>query len=128
MNTNLEAAFEKVLYIAVSNHTPESEMPRSIIVISDMEIDYCGDREWTFYDKMACKYRDYGYRIPNVIFWNVNNRHNVFHADKNRKGVQLCSGQSVTTFKQLMDCVGFTPIEMMNRIIGSERYDCIKVG
>ena len=128
MNTNLEAAFEKILYIAVSNHTPESEMPKSIIAISDMEIDRCGDREWTFYDQMACKYRNYGYRIPNIIFWNVNSRNDVFHADKNRKGVQLCSGQSVTIFKQLMDCVGSTPIEMMNRIINSERYDCIKVG
>ena len=128
MNTNLEAAFDKVLYIAVSNHTPQSEMPKSIIVISDMEIDRCGDRQWTFYDQMACKYRNYGYEIPNVIFWNVNSRNEVFHADKNRRGVQLCSGQSVTTFKQLMDCVGSTPIEMMNRIINSERYDCIKVG
>lgn len=128
MNTDLEAAFEKVLQIAVSNHTPQSEMPKSIIVISDMEIDQCGNREWTFYDKMAHRYARYGYEIPNVIFWNVNSRSNVFHADKNRKGVQLCSGQSVTTFRQLMSCVGCTPVEMMNRVIHSERYDCIKVG
>lgn len=128
MNTNLEAAFEKVLYIAVANHTPECEMPKSIIVISDMEIDYCGDKQWTFYDKMACRYRNYGYEIPNVIFWNVNSRHDIFHADENRRGVQLCSGQSVTTFKQLMDCVDATPVEMMYRTINSERYSCIKVG
>lgn len=127
MNTNLEAAFEKVLQIAVSNHTPQSELPKSIIVISDMEIDQCGNREWTFYDKMAHRYARYGYEIPNVIFWNVNSRSNVFHADKNRRGVQLCSGQSVTTFRQLMSCVGCTPVEMMNRVINSERYDCIKV-
>ena len=128
MNTNLEAAFEKVLQIAVSNHSPQSEIPKSIIVISDMEIDQCGDREWTFYDEMAHRYSYYGYEIPNVIFWNVNSRSNVFHADKNRRGVQLCSGQSVTTFRQLMSCVGCTPVEMMNRVINSERYDCIKVG
>ena len=127
MNTNLEAAFEKVLYIAVSNGTPKSEMPKSIIVISDMEIDACGDRQWTFYDSMAGKYASYGYEIPNVIFWNVNSRNNVFHADKNRKGVQLCSGQSVTTFKQLMSCIGYTPTEMMNSIINAERYDCIQL-
>ena len=128
MNTNLEAAFEKVLQIAVSNHSPQSEIPKSIIVISDMEIDQCGDRQWTFYDKMAHRYAYYGYEIPNVIFWNVNSCSNVFHADKNRRGVQLCSGQSVTTFRQLMSCVGCTPVEMMNRVINSERYDCIKVG
>lgn len=128
MNTNLKAAFEKVLTIAVSSHATQSEMPKSIIVISDMEIDCCGNREWTFYDQMAHKYARYGYEIPNVIFWNVNSRNDVFHADKNRKGVQLCSGQSVTTFRQLMSCVGCTPVEMMHRVINSERYDCIKVG
>ena len=32
--------------------------------------DRCGDRQWAFYDKMARKYRDYDYDIPNVIFWN----------------------------------------------------------
>ena len=127
-NTDLEAAFDKVLHIAVTNHTPKSEMPKSIIVISDMEIDNCGNREWTFYDQMAHKYASYGYEIPNVVFWNVNSRNDVFHADKNRKCVQLCSGQSVATFKQLMSCINCTPVEMMHRVIDSERYDCIKVG
>ena len=52
-NTNLQAAFDHVLEIAVANHISAEEMPKSLIVISDMEIDYCGDRNWTFYEKMA---------------------------------------------------------------------------
>ena len=128
MNTDLQAAFQMVLDIAVKNHTPKSEMPQAIIVISDMEIDHCGNRQWTFYDKMAHKYANHGYKIPNVIFWNVNSRNNVFHADSKRKGVQLCSGQSVTVFQQLLNCIGGTPEELMERVINSERYDCIKVG
>ena len=128
MNTDLKAAFEKILHIAVTNRTPADEMPRAIVVVSDMEIDQCGNREWTFYDQMTRKFASYGYTIPNVIFWNVNSRSDVFHADRDRKGVQLVSGQSVTTFKQLMTCIDCTPVEMMNRVINSERYDCIKVG
>lgn len=38
MSTNLEAAFQAVLKLAVENNTPSEEMPKSIIVISDMEI------------------------------------------------------------------------------------------
>lgn len=95
-NTDLEAAFERVLAIAVGAHVPREEMPNAIVVISDMEIDYCGNREWSFYDNMEDRFRKAGYRIPNIIFWNVNSRHDVFHADKNRRGVQLASGQSVT--------------------------------
>ena len=126
-NTNLRAAFEHVLEIAVRSRIPQEDMPKSLIVISDMEIDYCGDRDWTFYDMMAERYRRYGYQIPNIIFWNVASRHDVFHADKNRKGVQLASGQSAAVFRQVMQTVGMNPVEAMEKIINSERYEAITV-
>lgn len=124
-NTDLKAAFELVLKIAEENNVPADEMPKSLIVISDMEIDYCGNKSWTFYDKMKQKFEKRGYQIPNIVFWNVNSRHDVFHADKTRKGVQLCSGQSTTVFKQLIDSIGYTPTEMMEKVINSERYEPI---
>lgn len=127
MNTNLERAFEKVLKIAIDNHIPQEEMVKSIIVISDMEIDYCADRSWSFYDAMKRRFAEAGYDIPNIVFWNVDSRNNVFHADAHRKGVQLCSGQSTTTFKQLMACIGMTPMEMMEKVINSERYSAITI-
>ena len=77
---------------------------------------------------MRNKFAYYGYEIPNIIFWNVNSRHDVFHADSKRKGVQLCSGQSTTVFKQVMSCIGMTPSEAMKSVINSDRYSCIKVG
>ena len=126
-NTNLRAAFEHVLEIAIRNHVPQAEMPKSLIVISDMEIDYCGDRDWTFYEMMEEMYRMNGYIIPNIIFWNVNSRHDIFHADKNRKGVQLASGQSAAVFRQVMQTVGMNPVEAMEKIINSERYEAITV-
>ena len=127
MSTNLKAAFDKVLDIALKGNVPQEEMPKSIIVISDMEIDNCGDRDWSFYDKMSEKFKKHGYQIPNIIFWNVDSRNNVFHADSTRKGVQLCSGQSIATFEQLMGCIDLTPIEFMEKVINSERYDCITI-
>ena len=126
-NTNLEAAFEHVLEIAIRNHVAPQDMPKSLIVISDMEIDSCGNKDWTFYEKMAYRFNKFGYQIPNVIFWNVASRHDVFHADKTRTGVQLVSGQSVTVFRQVMQCVGMNPVEAMEKIIGSARYDAITV-
>lgn len=126
-STNLKAAFEKVLDIAEENNVSQEEMPKAIVVISDMEIDYCGNKDWSFYDKMASKFRKAGYIIPNIIFWNVNSRHDVFHADATRKGVQLASGQSVTVFKQVLQNLGYNPIEAMENTINSERYDCITI-
>ena len=137
-NTDLRKAFQMVLDIAIRNNVPQEEMVKSIIVISDMEIDYAlntrgyfirdlGTKDWLFYDEMKQLYADHGYKIPNIVFWNVDSRNDVFHADAKRKGVQLCSGQSVTTFKQLMGCIGMTPVEMMMKVIDSERYAPITI-
>lgn len=127
MSTNLKAAFEKILEIAVENKVPNEELPKSIIVISDMEIDCCTDSEWTFYEFMKRMYAENGYEIPNIIFWNVDSRKDTFHVDSKRKGVQLFSGQSASTFKHLCESVGLTPVQMMERVINAERYACISV-
>ena len=126
-NTNLHAAFKKILQTALDNSVPAEEMPKSIVVISDMEIDNCGDRNWSFYDQMRAEYAQYGYEIPSVVFWNVNSRHDVFHADANRRGVILCSGQSTGTFKNLIGSIGMTPEEFMMRVVYSDRYEPVTV-
>lgn len=139
--TNLEAAFDQILTIALKYKIPKKDMVKSLIIISDMEINeatvgynYGNDeydmskrieRSWLFYDKMKRKYTTHGYDIPNIVFWNVESRHNVFHTDKDRPGVQLCSGQSASTFKHLMESINLTPVEMMNKVLDSERYEVV---
>lgn len=127
MNTDLHAAFRLVLETAIKNHVSQDEMPKSIIVISDMEIDRSGNNDWTFYDQMRLEYMKEGYEIPQVIFWNVNSRNNVFHADSTRRGVILCSGQSTTTFKSLINTINMTPVEYMMSVLNSKRYEEVKI-
>ena len=127
-NTNLEAAFDKVLTTALKNNVPYEQMPKAIIVISDMEIDSCSDiRHWTFYDKMKAKFDSAGYEIPNIVFWNVSSRHDVFHAQSDYKGVQLASGQSASTFKSILECMGYSPYEAMVKVLNSEAYNRVTV-
>lgn len=126
MDTNLEAAFMNVLDIAVRNAVPQDEMVKSIIVISDMEINECTG-SWSFYDEMRARFAAAGYELPNVVFWNVDSRHDTFHTDANRKGVQLASGQSASTFKAIIEAIGLTPTEMMLKVLESERYAPITV-
>ena len=129
MNTDLEAALMKILDVAIENHCSQEEMPKSLIIISDMEIDCCTNQKHreNFYDYVSRVYKEHGYKIPNVVFWNVNSRHDVVLADKNRKGVQLVSGQSVSTFKNLIGCVDKTPVEMMYSVLNSDRYQAIQI-
>lgn len=128
-STDLEKALLKILDVAIENNCSQEEMPKSLIIISDMEIDYCTSQKHreNFYDYVSRVYEEHGYKIPNVVFWNVNSRHDVFLADKSRKGVQLVSGQSASTFKNLIGCVDKTPIEMMYSILNSERYQLIQI-
>ena len=129
MNTDLEKAVLKILDVAIENHCSQEEMPKSLIVISDMEIDCCTNQKHreNFYDYVSRVYEEHGYKIPNVVFWNVDSRHDVFLADKDRKGVQLVSGQSASTFKNLIGCVDKTPVEMMYSVLNSERYQAIQI-
>lgn len=126
-STNCEAAFDLILNTAIRNKVSPDEMPKSLIIISDMEFDYCGNREWTFYDKMRAKFAQYGYEIPTIVFWNVSSRNDVFHADAKRKGVILCSGQSTGTFKNLIGSIGMTSTEFMLKTILSHRYEPVTV-
>ena len=126
-STNLKGALAKLLKIAKENNVSPEEMIKALIITTDMEIDWAGDRDWSFYDQMRAMYTAAGYQIPNIVFWNVNSRRDTFHADNTRKGVQLVSGQSAATFKTIMNCVGMTPVEAMYHTINTERYAPITI-
>ena len=129
-NTDLEAAFRLILNTAINNNLTAEDIPKSLIVISDMEFDsatYGSSRHETFYESMANMYRQHGYEMPNVIFWNVNSRHNVFQVTSKYKGVQLASGQSPSVFKSILNNIGKTPYEAMLSVLNDPMYDCITV-
>lgn len=129
-NTNLELAFELVLSTAIRKNVPAEEMPSAIIVISDMEIDHCtntGPSYMTFYEAMKKKFSDNGYNIPNVIFWNVASRHDVFHIGSHVPGTQLASGQSVSTFKSIINNIGKNPYEAMIETLNDPMYDSVLI-
>ena len=105
-------------------------MPRVIILISVMENDSCTEESYiysTAIEDIQEQFDIYGYKLPNVIFWNVASRNNVFHADADRRNVQLASGESPAIFKSVIECLGFTPFESMMKVLNSERYRAITV-
>lgn len=128
-STNLEAAFKKILQIAVGNQIPASEMPKALVVISDMEINECVTDygKWSFHDTMAAEFAAHGYEMPTIVYWNVNSRHDTFHVDAEKQGAVLISGNSASSFKQVMKSISMTPVEAMEQIINSDRYAPITV-
>lgn len=125
-STNLERAFRLLLKTCIKSNVSQEEMPEAIIIVSDMQINCVQgvdrDNNMTFYDAMKMQYETAGYKMPQVVFWNVNAVNPTFHAAKSTKGVSLVSGYSVNIFKDVMNNIGTTPYELMMRVVNSERY------
>lgn len=125
-NTDLEKAFDLILEVALENNITPEELPKSLVVISDMEFDQASGRNnKLFYDKMTAKFESHNYKIPNIVFWNVDSRNDVFHVKSDYAGVQLVSGQSVSTFKNVLNSIGKTPYESMLDTLNSDRYSLV---
>lgn len=125
-STNLEAAFDLLLTTCVRNKVPQNELPESLVIISDMQINCVSgldsNNRMTFYDKMSRKYEQAGYKMPQVVFWNVQASNPTFHASADVAGVSMVSGYSPNIFKQVMENIGTTPYELMMAIVNDERY------
>jgi hypothetical protein len=129
-NTDLNAVFDLVLKVAVENRVSEDDMPKMLLIISDMEIDSADNssRKRSFTDYQKEKYRNSGYTLPQVVYWQVNSRGTpTFHAEKDSRGIQLASGQSAAVFKSILKSTSFTPMDAMVEVLNSEQYDCITI-
>ena len=128
MNTNIKAAFDLVLKTAVNHHVPKNDMPKAIVIISDMNFDACAIRGgWDFYTQMKNDFANAGYDIPNIVFWNVDSRNDAYHAVSKYEGVQLMSGESASVFKTMLENIGTTPYQAMLNVLNSEVYNDITV-
>ena len=127
-NTNIEAVFDLVLNTAIKNKMSQKDIPANILIISDMEFDQATyDPEAGYkglsrlFDTIKQKYEYAGYKIPRLVFWNVDSRTNTIPVRENDMGVALVSGFSVNICKMVMS--GKTdPYECLLETINSERY------
>lgn len=126
-NTNLEAAFDAILSTAVRNRCPQADLPKALVIISDMEIDYWDGGSLTFTEEMRKRFADAGYEMPKLVYWNVDSRKDTFLASKNDPNAILVSGQSASTFKNLIKGIDLSAFEIMVQTLNDPRYDCVVV-
>lgn len=139
-NTNIEKVFKMILDTAVNNSVPQEEIP-DILIISDMEFDECvvegktkstGAYDWgsalepTSFEKFAEQYRDKGYDLPKVIFWNVASRTNAIPMSQNKFGCALVSGFSQSNIDMVMS-EKLDPYEILVDKLNTQRYDLDKM-
>lgn len=126
-NTNLEATFDLVLATAVKNRLSQNELPQTILVISDMEFDQAtsGKANETLFATIARKYAMYGYKLPKLVFWNVNSRTGVIPVKENELGVGLVSGFSVNVCNMVLSNE-LDPYKALKKVLDGPRYEAVE--
>lgn len=135
MNTDIVKTFDLILSAAVSGHVKAEDMPKSLLIVSDMQFDGCVsgcfNEESTrcLFDRIAAKWHTHGYELPKLIFWSLDSCHRssitVPMIDCGDNGVALISGYSQNAAK-----VGATeeknPKDALLEVLNSERYSVIR--
>ena len=150
MNTNLQAVFDLLFNIAKREHVNPEDIPKRLYIFSDMEFDKCvffkpekdnssrsGLYGWGYrndtvnsieevnsdLEKIERKWDQYGIPFPQVVFWNLNARHNLIPAIG--EGFSYVSGFSPVMIDTILG--GKTGYDLMiEKLVKSGRYDKIK--
>ena len=128
-NTNIKGAFDMLLNTARQNHMAQDDMPKNIIVISDMEFDQAtrysmsySRADNTLFENIEREWNANGYQMPHLIFWNVNARQNNIPMLGNGP-ISYVSGFSPSIFETIM--TGKTGYDLMMDKLNSERYAAV---
>ena len=133
-NTDIEKVFRLILFVAVQNDIPEDEMIKNVLIISDMEFDKAQTCGWKshpnpltprLFDHIKELYEEKGYKLPKLIFWNVNSRTKTIPMVENELGVTLVSGFSQNVLRMVMSNK-YDPYEVLIEQITSSRYDRVR--
>lgn len=124
MNTDMIAAFKKILDVAVKGNVPQNEMPAMVLILSDMQFDACVEYDDSALQAIERNYRNAGYEMPKVVFWNLNASYGNAPVKFNETGTALVSGFSPAIVKPLLSCDmdSFTPEAIMLKTIMDDRY------
>lgn len=124
-NTDIEKAFDRVLEVAVKGKVPQKEMPKYLMILSDMEFDESS--KGTAFDTVSAKFEAAGYIMPKLVFWNLNARAGNVPVVFNQDGVALVSGFSPSLLKAVLSAKTFTPQGIMLEAVMDDRYDLNQV-
>lgn len=129
-NTNIEATFDMLLNTAIQNRCTQEDLPENLIIISDLEFDnargyynYGGSSPKTLMESIREKWARYGYRMPKLVYWNVQARQNNIPEDIGIRDISYVSGMSPSIFNTILS--GKSGYELMKEKLDSPRYECI---
>jgi len=137
-NTNIKGVFDLLLQTAKQNNLTQDDIPANVLIVSDMEFDGCTmfENPSSNYSRWSINYNANkaalfegikqewiaaGYKLPKLIFWNVNSRTNTVPLQQNDMGVALVSGFSPAIAK-LVFSAKLDPYQALLETLDAPRY------
>lgn len=141
-NTDIYKTMKLILHTAISKGYKQNQLPKTILIVSDMQFDAYEAPYWTqrgtyehgsfnydkaLFEKIQLEYQCCGYKLPKIVFWNVDSRGNkTIPIQQNDCGLVLCSGFSANIFKMLLGDE-LDPYKELLKILYSKRYEKINL-
>lgn len=125
-NTDLEATFDLILNTAIRHNLTQEDLPKNLLIISDMEFDGATTAHRSAYTLMEAieqKFADHGYKLPRLIFWQITSTNHVVFPEI-KGNVTLVSGFSQNNYKMIMSGK-LDPWECLLEVINSPRYEVL---
>lgn len=124
--TDLEAAFDMMLSVATKHRVEPKDMPKTLLIMSDMQFNCVRGYNQTAMQMIRSKYNRAGYEVPRVVYWNLSP-----HGDKNTpvqfdtEGAAMVSGFSPSILTAVLgnELDNYTPYNVMLKTLMSPRYD-----
>ena len=127
-NTDIESVFKLILDVAIKNNLSQEELPKNIVVISDMQFDaHSHNFTKALFENISDMYKAHNYQLPRLIFWNVagSGSRNVVPLQSNEYGVVLMSGYSVNLINMVMNGE-IDPYKCLVTELNKERYAAVE--
>jgi hypothetical protein len=140
-NSNIASAFRMILRIAVENNLGPEQMVKTLVILSDMQIDnnsfaqedgrnytpVLADQIEHEFRNSCCEAAPNGYEMPVVVFWNLEQTQ-IFPSCTHKKNVYMVSGYSPTLINLFSEyglsaLENITPYRGVLQSLSHPRYD-----
>lgn len=125
MSTNLHSAFEEILRVGTTNKVADKDMPKYVLIMSDMQFNACTKHDDSAIEMIRRKYEASGFTLPKVIFWNLNSHAGQSPVSFNEHGTALISGFSPAIMTSVLKAEAITPEQIMIQTVNVPRYEVI---
>lgn len=102
-NTDVASVFHLILETATKHKMKQEDLPKTVLVVSDMQFDSAMGRYGeSLFNTLSRQYKEEGYSLPRLVFWNVGSYDNTIPLQQNEKGLVLMSGFSKSNLDMLL--------------------------